>query len=253
MMNKLLQGSKLFLKRNGSTILTVAGAVGVVATAVMAVKATPKAMTLLELAEEEKGEELTKTEIFKTAAPAYIPAAATGVSTIACIFGANVLNKRQQAALTSAYALLDSSYKEYKNKVKELHGEEADAEIKTEIAKDHYDEEKPDLKPSKDERLFFDFYSMRYFYSTLENVLRAEHVFNEQFMMNGSACLNELYDMWGLARIDSGYQLGWPAYSGNEECGYNKIEFVYDRFELDEDLEAICISMPIEPTEDYMW
>ena len=116
-MNHLLHHSKLFFKRNSSTILTCVGALGVVTTSVLAVKATPKALALIEAAKEEKGEELTPVETVQVAGPVYIPAIVTGVSTIACIFGANALNKRQQAALMSAYALLDSSYKEYKAKV----------------------------------------------------------------------------------------------------------------------------------------
>ena len=119
-MNKLVGKTKWFLKRNGSTILTIGGAAGVIATAVVAVKETPKALYLLEQAKKEKGEDLTKFEKVKVAGPVYIPSIILGASTIACIFGANVLNKRQQAVMTSAYALLDSSYKEYKKKVKEV-------------------------------------------------------------------------------------------------------------------------------------
>lgn len=59
----------------------------------------------------------------------YIPAAISGTATIFCIFGANVLSKRQQAALTSAYALLNDSYNNYKDKLKELYGEEAHQKI----------------------------------------------------------------------------------------------------------------------------
>ena len=88
----LLSSSKLFLKRNSSTILTCIGAAGVIATSVLAVKATPKAMALLEQSEEEKGEKLTNMEKVQVAGPAYIPAAIVGASTIACIFGANVLS-----------------------------------------------------------------------------------------------------------------------------------------------------------------
>ena len=114
-MDGLLAKSEIFFKKNSSTILTCIGAIGVAATAVMAVKATPKAIAMLDKAKEEKGEELTKLETFKVAAPAYIPATVVGVSTIACIFGANILNKKQQASLMSAYALVDNYYKEYKN------------------------------------------------------------------------------------------------------------------------------------------
>ena len=112
------------------------GATGVIATAVMAVKRTPKALTLLESAKEEKGEELTKLEKFKIASPVYIPAMITGTATIACIFGSNIISKNQQAALMSAYALLDNSYKEYKKKTEELYGEDAGRQIREEIAKD---------------------------------------------------------------------------------------------------------------------
>ena len=140
-MNNLLSRSKLFCKRNGSTILTCIGGAGVVATTVLAVKATPKAIKLLEKAEEEKGEKLTKTEIVKVAGPVYIPTILSGASTIACIFGANILNKRKQASLMSAYALLDNSYKEYRGMVSELYGEEAEERIKSELAKDKYDED----------------------------------------------------------------------------------------------------------------
>ena len=138
-MRNLVNTSKLFLRKNAPTILSTIGGVGVVATAVMAVKATPKALALIEQAEAEKGEKLTKLEVVKTASVVYIPSVLVGAGTIACIFGANVLSKRQQAALMSAYALLDSSYKEYKAKTIELYGEDANNNIKDSIAKDKYE------------------------------------------------------------------------------------------------------------------
>ena len=126
----LVESSKLFIKKNSSTILTCLGATGVVITSVMAVKATPKAMLLLEEEKENKGSELTKLEVVMTAAPAYIPAVGIGLSTIACIFGANILNKRQQAALMSAYALINRSYRDYRSKLRELLGEETDEQVR---------------------------------------------------------------------------------------------------------------------------
>lgn len=156
---------------NKSTILTIVSAAGVVATAILAAKGATKASTLLRKAKEEKGEELTKSEVFKTAAPAYIPTIVAGVSTIVCIFGVNMLNQRTQASLASAYALLDSSYKEYRSKVNELYGEDADDRIKNEIAKDHWEEEDEPLIP-EGEQLFYDFNSMQYFTSTIDEVLQ---------------------------------------------------------------------------------
>ena len=169
----MLHKTKLFFKRNSSTILTCVGAAGVVATTVLAVNATPKAMKLLKKAEEEKQEKLTKKETVMVAAPVYIPTVLVGTATIACIFSSNILNKRQQAAITSAYTLLSSSYNEYKDKVKELYGENADDEVTTEIAKDKYEDQ--DIEVSEGSQLFYDAFSGRYFTSTLFKVQQAEY------------------------------------------------------------------------------
>ena len=163
-----------------STLLTCIGAIGVIGTSVMSVKATPKAVKLLEESEKEKGEKLTKIEAVKTAAPAYIPAAILGLSTIACIFGANILSKNNQAALASAYAILDRSYKEYRNKVNELYGEEAEDRLKNEIANDHYEEYEGDKdcvenviieEESDDMKLFFDYNTLTMFRAPMNKVI----------------------------------------------------------------------------------
>lgn len=153
-----------------STALTCIGVVGVVGTAIATGKSTPKAKELLRRAEEDKGRELTRLEIVKAAAPAYIPTIIIGASTIACIVGSNILNKRQQASLASAYALLDNSYKEYRRKVSELYGEDADEQVKVELAKDEYEDIKETISGEKE--LFFDFSTMQYFESTMDEVIQ---------------------------------------------------------------------------------
>lgn len=160
-----------FLKQHSSTILTVMGAIGVGATAVIAVKDTPKALQILEEAKQEKGEDLTVKEKIVTAGPVYIPAIAVGVSTIACIFGANTLNKRNQAALMSAYALLDQSYKDYKRKVGDIYGEDADKRIIEEVAKEEL-EPRDNTDDTDDSNVvtIFDGTTMRSFESVLDRI-----------------------------------------------------------------------------------
>ena len=156
-----------------STLLTCIGAIGVVATSVMAVKATPKATKLIEASEKEKGEKLTKMEMVKIAGPAYIPAAVVGVSTIACIFGANILSKHSQASMASAYALLDRSYKEYRNKVNALYGEDADDNVRSEVANDHYNEyDDLDINEESDDiKLFYNFNTLEMFRAPINKVI----------------------------------------------------------------------------------
>ena len=243
---------QLFLKRNSSTILTCVGAIGVVVTAVMAVKATPKAMTLLESAKEEKGENLTKWETVKTAGPVYIPSIVTGAATVACIFSADVLNKRQQAALMSAYALLDQSYRNYKTKVDELYGEEAGEKIRESIAKDEYEE--ADISPdvSEGKELFYDFYSNRYFESTLADVIWAEYETNKALITYGCVGLNAFYDLLGLEELPEYEEIGWS--SGLMEATYWEywIDFDHEKTTIDDDLECTIIHMPREPLMEYL-
>ena len=175
-----------------STFLTILSVGGVLLTAALTATATTKASKLIEEAKAEKGDELTKMEIVKAAAPAYIPALVVGVSTIACIFGANTLNKRQQAALVSAYALLDASYREYRSKAEQVYGEGADERIKEEMAKDDYD--CPfDLEVEEDgeEKLFYDLVSGQYFSARIEDVL------SKTVMPDGLECyiLSTPYDI----------------------------------------------------------
>ena len=256
----LVHRSKLFFKRNSSTILTVLGGAGVVATSIMAVKATPKALTLLEQAKEEKGEALTELEVVQTVAPVYIPTIIVGVSTIACIFSANILNKRHQASIAGAYALVDSSFKEYKNKLKELYGEETHNNVIDAIAV----EKATDMNirngylctecnlsvedSGSEPRLFYDMHSGRYFETTIEQVLTAEYHLNRNYVLRGYAYLNELYEFLGLEETDYGSVLGWAP----KDDGMYWIEFSHRKTVLDDGLEVYILDMPFEPTYDFL-
>lgn len=251
-MDKLLRQTKLFLRRNGSTILTYVGAVGVGATAVLAVKATPKALLLVDKAEEEKGEKLTKLEVVRVAGPAYIPAVLMGGATIACIFGANVLNKRQQASLMSAYALANRSYSDYKGKVAELYGDEANAQVRESIAKDKYEEE--DIQVNEDEKLFYDDFSGRYFTSTIAKVQNAEYQLNRDLSMRDWATVNEFYEYLGIAPIDGGDELGWSTGMNFDYYWQSWIDFGHQKVVMDDGLECIIVTFFADPSvgwEDY--
>lgn len=248
-MSGLISNSKLFVKRNSATILTCMGGAGVVATSVMAVKATPKALQLLEEAEKEKQEELTNLEKVKIAGPAYIPSIVVGASTIVCIFGANALNKRQQAALTSAYGLINSSYKEYKNKVKELYGEDADGEVKNQIAKDKY--EKADIPRAEGFELFYDEFSGRFFRSTLEKVQRAQYEINRDLSLRDWATINEFYDYLGIPHVDAGDIIGWSAPMNGEMYWQTWVDFSNVKMVDDDGLEYYIVRMFQEPMPDF--
>ena len=249
-MNSLLNKSQKFLKRNSATILTCVGAAGVVATTVTAVKATPKALMLLEEAKEEKGQELTKLETFKVAAPAYIPSAVLGVSTLACIFGANVLNKRGQASLMSAYALIDGGYKDYKKKVDELYGEDASSHVRSEIAKDKYEEQEIVLNED-DTRLYYDYYSERYFEARPYDVERAKYEVNRSLIMDEYVYLNDWYNYLGLEPLDHGYDFGWTTVNNMDAYWQTWIDFHNEKVVMEDGLECIIITFEQDPYPEF--
>ena len=213
------------LKKASPTILTCIGAAGVVATAVLAVKATPKADSLIK-ADSRRNHDgdpyaATKLEAVKSCWKCYIPAAATGVATIICIFGANTLNKKQQASLASAYALVNRSYSDYKHKLKELYGEDAHKKIMESIAA-----EKSSMPPitaaggfsnsslefedaNEEQRLFYDSFSKRYFQATISQVLQAEYHINRNMVLGAFVTLNDFYDFLGISHVEGGDVVGW--------------------------------------------
>lgn len=249
-LNKAFCKSASWLKRSSPAILTCIASVGVAATAVMAVKATPKAIHILEDAELEKGEKLTKFEVVKTTAAVYIPAAAIGLTTISCIWGAHILNRRQQAALIGAYTMLNNSYKKYREKTKELFGDDADKQIYQAIAKDKYIETIASV-PSDEKQLYYDAYYGDYYEASREDVLTAEHWVNEQIAKVGYVSLNDFYKFLGLPGREEFKAIGWSYDMLLDWFGNAWIDFYHDVTVLDDGLETTYISMS-DPLAGFM-
>jgi len=268
-MVSLLRKSKGHLKQSSPAILTCLGAIGVVTTSVLAVKATPKACQLLENEKYERSyktyedgqyyQDLMPLEVVQLTWKCYIPAALVGLSTIACIFGANVLNKRNQASLVSAYAMLSESYKQYREAAKSLYGEDADSKIIAEVAKKKYISTYGcyiyDPDSASEELLFYDSFSQRYFTSTMSSVLNAQYHVNRNFALRGWSDLNELYDFLGLEEHSGGDVIGWSADEMIEGGLTPWIDFENRLVEMDDGLECYIISTLFEPTvldSDYI-
>lgn len=237
------------LKKASPTILTCIGAIGVIATAVSAVRATPKAMEHIkhDSRKNHDGDPYgyTKLEAVKSGWKYYIPTAAIAASTVACIFGANVLNQKQQAALTSAYMLLESTYKEYRNKVKDSFGEDTDALVRGDIVNDKY-EESNDI--SDEDCLFYEINYGKFFNRSREEVLSAEYRFNRKFAKRGYVTLNDFYRLLDLPTTKAGEVLTWEY---DEKYGYPWIDFEHELLTLEDGMECYVITIPEPPSLDY--
>lgn len=247
---------KIKFNRNHVAIgLTCLGSIGVIATTVLAVKATPKALGLIDKAKKESDDELSKWDVVKTAYKPFIPVAVSGVTTIFCIFSAEILNQRQQASIMSAYAFLDQSYKKYRRKLIELYGEEQHNEIVKAIAAEDAEERYihafnmfSDCTQFLEEDfsepiLFYDEFGHRYFNAPIEQVLQAEYHLNRNYCMNAGVYLNEFYNFLGIDKTEYGDQVGWVM----EDESTMWIDFNHRKITMDDGLECYAIEMVPEP------
>lgn len=213
---QLVKTTGQIMKKHSPEILTGIGVAGMVATTIMAVKATPKAILLINEKEVElRAEKLTKKEVVQTVWKCYIPAAVTGVASIACIIGASSINAKRNAALATAYTLTETALKEYKDKVVETIGEKKESEIRGAIAQDKLKNDpviKTDvIETGKGKTLCYDALSGRYFRSDVDKIKRAEYELNKQLLNEGYISLNDFYYEIELEPIKVGDKLGWSA------------------------------------------
>lgn len=232
--------TQIFFKRHTPLILTTLSTIGVITTTVLGIKATPKATKLIEFEEEQQKRKLTKLEKVKVAWKPYIPTMISGFSTIFCILGNHIFTAKTQASLVSAYMALDNMHKEYVQKVEELYGNEADDKIKQEILLDNSYQNPLD----SDKQLFFDYQSMRYFESSVDEVLAAEDKLNETFAATGFVTINEFYRLLGISGLTYGNDVGW--YAPND---YFELEFEHQKVELDTGLYVYLINMVTPPCD----
>lgn len=239
------------MSKNMPTILTIAGSVGVVLTAVTTANATVKAVCLVNEAECQKKDTLTKKEVFVTTAPSYIPPILVGSATIACVVASNLLNKRQQASLASAYMLLDTTFRDYKKKVVEMYGENADKDVKAELLKERYKEQGV-VKIRTDETLLF--YIDQYgqiFERTFAEVQDAEYRLNRKLAMDGEASVNDFFELLGLDTNKVGACLGWDQEGVCDFFMPPWIDFEHQLVRMEDGMECFIINFVTEPTPGY--
>jgi len=213
--------------RNSPTILTALGVAGLLGTVILAVKATPKALAILESEEKFRITEyqdpdynlpISPKDVIRLTWQEYIPSAIMGVVTIGCMIGANSIHLRRNAALASLYSLAETTLREYQEKVVEKIGDKKEEKIRGEIAQDKINSNPVDkntvIMTNRGSMLCYDSLSGRYFYSDIETIRKAENDFNKRLMNEMVIPLNEFYDDLGLEPIDIGGQTGWKIEKG---------------------------------------
>lgn len=147
----------LKVKKHSPELLVVAGVVGVVASTVMACKATTRIDDILDESKDKidaihdgmetgevNGTEYTEEDGKKDLAIVYAqsgvklaklygPAIILGTVSIGCIVASHHILRKRNIAIAAAYATVDRGFKEYRGRVVERFGEEMDRELKYNI------------------------------------------------------------------------------------------------------------------------
>ena len=245
----IVKGAKTFGKKHSPEILTGLGIAGMIASTVLAVKATPKAMKLIENKKKEEGtEEFTAVQTVKTVWKNYIPSVITATASVACLIGSCAESNRRRTAIAAAYALSESALTTYKSKVVETIGEKKEQKIREAIAEDVVKEnhvsEKEVIPTTKGETLCYDVLSGRYFKSSSDSIRKAESAVNKRLVSDMYVSLNEFYYELGLDGIKLGDDLGW-----NYETGGVDIEFCSQL--ADDNTPCLVIDYRVAPKYDY--
>lgn len=255
-------------KKHSPEVLIVAGTIGVVASAVMACKATTKAGKIKEEMNEEMDkihevaeahrEDYTEEDLKKDTtivytqtavkyAKLYAPSVALGVVSLTCILASNGILRKRNIALAAAYTAVDKGFKEYRGRVVERFGTELDKELRYNIKAKEFEEPVVDEKGKEkikketvsvaDPNLYSDY--ARFFDDgclgwskdaeyNLTFLKQQQNYANDLLKKKGHLFLNEVYDMLGIPRTRAGQVVGW-IYDEKHPIGDNFVDFgIYD-------------------------
>lgn len=249
-LKRTIKSAGRVLTKYSPGILTGIGITGMIGATFMAVKATPKALYLIESKKEEaEVEELTPVETIKTCWTCYIPATLTTVVSAACLIGASTVSAKRNAALATAYSISEAALREYQEKVVEVIGEKKEKAVRDAVAKDQIERD-PVTKSevviidSNSNTLCYEPLSGRYFKSTIDKIKKAEIKLDRQMIQEMYVSLNDFYWEIGLDGTDLGDKMGW-----NLSKGYMDLSFSSQL--ADDGTPCAVIVYGIPPVYDY--
>lgn len=257
------------LKKHSPEIFIVAGVVGVVASAVMACKATTKVGDVLEDTKESvdiihegmetgeiAGQECSEKDCKKALIAVYAqtglkltklyaPSVILGTLSITSILTSHNILRKRNMALAAAYATVDKSFKEYRNRVVDRFGEEVEREIRYNIKEKEIEEkvvdkngkEKTVTKKVKVAENFEDCSEYAKIFDACNSALwqndpQANRFFidgiqnyaNNLLVSRGYLFLNEVYKALGFEPTVAGQVVGW-IYNSEDPKADNYVDF----------------------------
>ena len=240
------RSARQFLSKHSPEIFTGLGLSSMVTSTVLAVKATPRALNLLEAAELRKGDKLTPKEVVQNTWKEYLPAVSFGIGGCVFIICGCVINTKRSATLAAAYAMSERAFLTYKDKVIETIGEKKEKDVRDKIGQDEINKKPVQstqvIITPKGNTLIMDSLSGRYFRSDLDTIKRAVNDLNRQMTYQNYISLNEWYSEIGLDGVRHGDDMGW-----NLDGGLIKLDYGTQLADNDEPCIYLDYEVPPRP------
>lgn len=227
-MTAFLDETRATLSKHRPAILMGVGVTGTVMTTVLAVKATPKAIAVIEEEKLETGKDkLTPMEVVKLCWKYYIPATATMLASTACLVFSHTESARRATALAAAYQISEAALSEYRDAVVETIGEKKERAVREKVAENALKKNPVNdddvIITGRGNTLCHDAVFGSYFRSSREAIERGITAINRKIVSGEMyASLNDFYDEIDLPHVEIGDLLGW-----NLDDGELIIDFDY--------------------------
>jgi hypothetical protein len=231
------------LRKDKQFILNFVSVIGVGLTMASAIRDTTKACKLIN-------DDMTLREKIKKTWKCYIPTGVITTSTILCIIYSDKATMNEKIALLNTLSMVQGKYKYLRESVDRT----CKSETKEEIMKKTVSAKVPkDIFIERTgEKLFYEEYTCKFFNKTVEEVLKAEYLFNKQLSIVGHASLNEFYKLLGIPETEAGEILGWSVYEGYYATTSNPwVDFEHSKMQDDDGCEYYYINYSNQPTINY--
>lgn len=172
----------------------------------------------------------------------YSPVVIIGVSSVVCILASNNIMKKRAAALAAAYAAIDATFKDYRERVVDRYGKDIDNELRYGIHKETtkdtvVDEETGKKKTVTNEKNVVDdnvsgycdltrcfdqtnpYWTSGGFYNQMF-LTGQENYVNDLLRLNGHVFLNEVLERIGFPQTKYGQVIGWTYDKENPKKSY---------------------------------
>lgn len=227
-----------YINDNSPAILSGLGVLGFITAIGMAIKATPKAMEILD--EKAEKENSTRYDQAIAVAPVYSPTVGMVLISTACIVAGNYVHNYRYGAMLALYSVTERTLQKWQSSVMDEVSKKKYEQVRDRVLAPEEPAPASLFVEDEEKTICFDVYTGRYFkVDTVESVRRIVNDLNEILRMEDFVPLNDFYFELGIPKVQFGDYVGWHVDNGSIEVDLDAI--------LQNDKPIVTVSFQVQP------